>query len=204
MSDEQQVAAAHCQAACAEFAVTGNPTLLAQARRLAALFSPPGLAPPMPAEQGTHSEISFLNSVAGERRTVVIERALEHVARLAGASRAFLYTLESGSPVLAGALRAEEPEPSLEKILLAWLEAAHDDDSPPTSGPTSIRRPLEPPEPTLLPLVSATDPYERTLGVLAVYGCDRLHELTPERLSHIAAALRGSATTAVEHRASKS
>jgi hypothetical protein len=200
MAGEPHAAAAHCHAACTEFAVTGNPTLLAQARRLAALFAPAGPAPSMFAE---HREISLLNSVAGERLAVVIERALEHVARLSGASQAFLYTLGSGAPVLAGALRADdEPEPSLEKTILEWLAVVHDD-SPPTSGPTSIRRLLDSPGPTLLPLVVSNDPRNRTVGVLAVYGCERLNELTPERLSDIAAALRGSVTTAVEHRASK-
>jgi tetratricopeptide (TPR) repeat protein len=203
LADEAHIAAAHCHAACAEFAVTGNPTLLAQARRLAALYSPSAVAPSTSAEQRVPQEISLLNSVAGERLSLVAERALEHVARLSGASRAFLYTLEGGSPVLAGSLGEDEPEPSLEKTVLAWLARTHDD-SPPTSGPTSIRRPLDPPDPTLLPLFASSDQRGRTVAVLALYGCDRLHELTPERLSHIAAALRGSVTTAVEHRASES
>jgi serine/threonine-protein kinase len=201
---DPDAAATHCQAACAEFAVTGNPTLLAQARRLAAQFAPVELAPSTSSEERVPREISLLNSVAGQRHAVVVEHALEHVARLSGASRAFLYTIVSGSPVFAGALQEDdEPEASLEKTVVEWLAAVHDD-SPPTSGPTSVRRPLDPPEPTLLPLIPSNDPRGRPVGVLALYGCEKVHELTPGRLSEIAAALRGSVTTAVEHRAFKS
>jgi tetratricopeptide (TPR) repeat protein len=199
IAGEEAAFGAHCQAACAEFVSTGNPTLLAQARRLAGPGKPGRRLLGGLSDEQANPEVSLLHSVAGEPLVVVAERALEHVAKLSGASQALLYTVENGLPVLAGSFGGAKVHPTLVSRIEHWL-AGLESEITATSDRAVTSQPSQPADPALLPLVITRGGQNRTVGVVAAYGCQTLHDLTPDRLSEIAAALRGSAATAVAHK----
>src|SRR5262249_28394263 len=156
----------HASAACDQFSVTENATLLAQARRLAELsparesqaVSPPATEPEPP---------GLLRSVAGASLDVVARRPLEHIVTLSGASKAFLYLIQNGRPTLTASHGDAETVPALETEVERLFATIGDDSEETKTESALAHTPGESSALSLLPLIVSKGERNHVVGAAA-------------------------------------
>jgi tetratricopeptide (TPR) repeat protein len=187
----------HVGKACDQFYVTENATLVSQARRLAEL-SPgreaQGLQNPVPEPEPP----GLLHSVAGAPPDVIARRALEHIVALSGASRAFLYLMQNGRPMLSASHGSANASPALETEVERLVATIGNHSEETKTESALAHTPGESSALSLLPLVVTRGEHHQVIGAAAIYDCKKSSRLTVHHLHEMAIVLQTGAVTVVE------
>lgn len=190
MADDRLAFEQFSRRACAEFSLTGNPTLLSQAHRLAQLAAAPDGFQTARTEKDDRT--ACVESLAGDSLDELAQRALEHIVSRSGATRGYLYLLQNGKPILSARHGDPEAPPALESAverLLAPYSGEYD------ASTTSTAEPREPSALILLPLVVVKNGRNHPVGAAAVFQCATPGGLSLRDLEDVAVALRAAAIT---------
>jgi tetratricopeptide (TPR) repeat protein len=187
----------HARAACEQFSLTENPTLLGQARRLAER-EPTFEAARLQSSGADVPESFGLLDSTGVPLNELAERALELIIEVCGASSGCLYGLENKKPILLAGTGdlgdVSQVESQVEELLTAFVHGENTDIS------TMLQTPDDDAVLTLLPLVLDHDARREPVGVAALFGCQAPDRRTEHLLREVALALRAGALTVIDRK----
>jgi tetratricopeptide (TPR) repeat protein len=198
IAGDPQALERHARAACEQFSLTENPTLLGQARRLAELTPTFEAARFQSWGADVPESFGLLDSVAGVPLKELAQRALELIVEVCGASSGRLYGLQNKKPILlAGSGHigdASRVESQVEQLLATFVDGETTDIS------TLLQTPDEESVLTLLPLVLDHEARREPVGVAALFGCRAPDRRTEHLLREVALALRSGAITVMDRK----